>query len=113
MARPDFPRTIMEFQDRFATEAACLDYLAGLALAAGLRLPALWRASRLGARAPASMGVLGLLPADPGHSGHGDAPDTYPATNLVLAAYLVATHHPGSSAKQLQRQLGLSRYETA
>jgi ISXO2-like transposase domain len=30
-----------------------------------------------------------------------------------LAAYLVATHHPGISAKQLQRQLGLSRYETA
>lgn len=29
------------------------------------------------------------------------------------AAYLVATHHPGISAKQLQRQLGLSRYETS
>jgi hypothetical protein len=29
------------------------------------------------------------------------------------AAYLIATHHPGISAKQLQRQLGLSRYETA
>jgi hypothetical protein len=26
------------------------------------------------------------------------------------AAYLVATHHPGISAKQLQRHLGLSRY---
>ena len=29
------------------------------------------------------------------------------------AAYLVATHGPGISALQLQRQLGLSRYETA
>lgn len=29
------------------------------------------------------------------------------------AAYLIATHTPGISAKQLQRQLGLSRYETA
>jgi hypothetical protein len=29
------------------------------------------------------------------------------------AAYLVATHHPGISAKRLQRQLGPSRYETA
>ncbi len=28
------------------------------------------------------------------------------------AAYLVTTHHPGISAKQLQRQLGLGRYET-
>ena len=26
---------------------------------------------------------------------------------VVWAAYLVATHHPGISAKQLQRQLGL------
>lgn len=29
------------------------------------------------------------------------------------AAYLVATHHPGISAKQLQRQLGIGRHETA
>ena len=29
------------------------------------------------------------------------------------AAYLVATHSPGMSAVQLQRQLGISRYETA
>jgi hypothetical protein len=28
MARPDWPRTIMDFQERFATEAACLEYLA-------------------------------------------------------------------------------------
>ena len=37
-------------------------------------------------------------------------------TPLVLwfwAAYLVATHTPGISAVQLQRQLGISRYETA
>lgn len=29
------------------------------------------------------------------------------------AAYLVATHHPGISAVQLQRQLGIRRHETA
>jgi hypothetical protein len=29
------------------------------------------------------------------------------------AAYLVAIHHPGISAVQLQRQLGISRYESA
>jgi len=29
------------------------------------------------------------------------------------AAYLVSTHTPGISAVQLQRQLGISRYETA
>ena len=36
-----------------------------------------------------------------------------PLLTWFWAAYLVATHHPGISAKQLQRQLGLSRYETA
>jgi transposase-like protein len=29
------------------------------------------------------------------------------------ATYLAATHHPGISATQLQRQLGIKRYETA
>ncbi|HZI90173.1 MAG TPA: IS1595 family transposase, partial [Thermoleophilaceae bacterium] len=28
MGRPRFPRSIMEFQDHFATETACLEYLA-------------------------------------------------------------------------------------
>ena len=36
-----------------------------------------------------------------------------PLRTWFWAAYLVATHHPGISAKQLQRQFGLSRYETA
>ena len=36
-----------------------------------------------------------------------------PLRTWFWAAYLVATHHPGISAKQLQRQRALSRYETA
>jgi transposase-like protein len=36
-----------------------------------------------------------------------------PLRTWFWAAYLVSTHHPGNSAKQLQRQLALSRYETA
>ncbi len=36
-----------------------------------------------------------------------------PLRTWFWAAYLVATHHPGISAKQLQRQLDLARYETA
>ena len=36
-----------------------------------------------------------------------------PLTLWFWAAYLVATHGPGMSALQLQRQLGISRYETA
>lgn len=36
-----------------------------------------------------------------------------PLTLWFWAAYLVTTHTPGISAVQLQRQLGISRYETA
>ena len=36
-----------------------------------------------------------------------------PLRDWFSAAYLVATHTPGISAVQLQRQLGLKRYETA
>jgi transposase-like protein len=36
-----------------------------------------------------------------------------PLTQWFWTAYLVATHTPGVSALQLQRQLGISRYETA
>jgi hypothetical protein len=36
-----------------------------------------------------------------------------PLRTWFWAAYLVATHQPGISAKQLQRQLALARYETA
>jgi transposase-like protein len=36
-----------------------------------------------------------------------------PLSSWFAAAYLVTTHTPGFSALQLQRELGLSRYETA
>ena len=36
-----------------------------------------------------------------------------PLTLWFWSAYLVATHTPGISATQLQRQLGIGRYETA
>ena len=36
-----------------------------------------------------------------------------PLRRWFWAAYLVATHHPGISAVQLRRQLGIRRHETA
>jgi len=41
--RPDVPGTIMEFQERFATEAACLEYLAGSCWPDGFARPACGR----------------------------------------------------------------------
>jgi transposase-like protein len=113
MGRPDFPRTIMDFQDRFATEAACLDYLADSRWPEGFACPAcggrrawvlerrhLWECAACHQQTSVTAGTVM----------HGTRT---PLRLWFWAAYLVATHHPGISAKQLQRQLGLSRYETA
>jgi hypothetical protein len=113
MGRPDFPRTIMEFQERFATEAACLEYLAGSRWPEGFACPGcggqrawvlerrhLWECAACHLQTSVTAGTVM----------HGTRT---PLRLWFWAAYLVATHHPGISAKQLQRQLGLSRYETA
>ncbi len=71
VARPDWPATIMDFQERFASEAACLDYLAASRWPDGFACPGcgggrawvlerrhLWGVRRL---PPAEVGVLGFL----------------------------------------------------
>ena len=113
MARPGFPRTIMEFQDRFATERACLEYLAasrwperfacpgcGGATAWVLERRHLWECAGCHQQTSVTAGTVMHATRTP-------------LRTWFWAAYLVATHHPGISAKQLQRQLGLRRYETA
>jgi transposase-like protein len=103
----------MDFQDRFATETACLDYLAACRWPEGFACPScggrrawvlerrhLWECGECGAQTSVTAGTVM----------HGTRT---PLRVWFWAAYLVATHHPGISAKQLQRQLGLSRYETA
>jgi hypothetical protein len=113
MARPDWPATIVDFQERFATEAACLDYLAASRWPEGFRCPAcggrrswvlerrhLWECADCHQQTSVTAGTVM----------HGTRT---PLRLWFWAAYLVATHHPGISAKQLQRQLGLSRYETS
>ena len=76
-------------------------------------MPGLRRRPGVGARAPPPVGVCRLSPADLGDRRRGGARDSHAVAGVVLGRHLVATHHPRVSAKQLQRQLGLSRYETA
>jgi transposase-like protein len=103
----------MEFQDRFATEAACLDYLAASRWPEGFICPGcggrrswvlerrhLWECAACSLQTSVTAGTVMHRTRTP-------------LRTWFWAAYLVATHHPGISAKQLQRQLGLSRYETA
>lgn len=103
----------MEFQERFATDAACLDYLAESRWPEGFFCPGcagprawllerrhLWECSACHRQTSVTAGTVMHRTRTP-------------LRTWFWAAYLVATHHPGISAKQLQRQLGLSRYETA
>jgi hypothetical protein len=114
VSRPAYPLSILEFQERFATEQACREYLFASrwpdgfvcpgceSLRAGVmhRRRLLWQCKDCAQQTSATAGTVM-------HKTH------TPLRTWFWAAYLVATHHPGISAKQLQRQLALSRYETA
>jgi hypothetical protein len=102
----------MEFQERFASEAACLDYLAASRWPDGFACPACGgrRAWVLERRHRECADCHQQTSVTAGTVLHGTRT---PLRTWFWAAYLVATHDPGISAKQLQRQLGLSRYETA
>jgi transposase-like protein len=113
MPRPDFPKTLREFQSRFADEAACRAYLAASRWPEGYRCPRcghteafeLARSHRWECKAcryQTSVTAGTIL--------HGTRT---PLAQWFWAAYLMTTLTPGVSALQLQRQLGLTRYETA
>jgi transposase-like protein/ribosomal protein L37AE/L43A len=111
--RPDFPRSIVEFQRRFGDDDACRDYLFASRWPDGyvcrrcgdgeiglLQRRGVWQCKGCGQQTSITAGTVM----------HGTRT---PLTPWFWAAYLVATHTPGISALQLQRQLGIGRYETA
>ena len=112
MARPGFPKTLREFRERFAAEAACYDYLIQCRWPEGMACPhcggrEFWRRARRWLHQCRACGfevspTAGTL-----------LQDTHmPIREWFWCSYLVATHTPGLSAKQLPRQLGYS-YKTA
>ena len=94
----------MDFQERFATEAACLDYLAGSRWPEGFVCP------RCGGRRSWVLERRHLWECADCHQQTSVTAGTVihgtrtPLRLWFWAAHLVATHHPGISAKQLQRQ---------
>jgi hypothetical protein len=110
---PDFPLTILEFQQRFGTEEACREYLFASRWPDGFICPAcgggdageetrrcLWVCTTCGHQTSITAGTVM-------HK------TRLPLRTWFWAAYLVSTFQPGISAKQLQRQLGLGCHETA
>jgi hypothetical protein len=113
VARPDFPRSLAEFQGRFASDGACRRYLLACRWPSGFRCPACGDG---GSYLLATRDLLQCRACR--HQTSVTAGTVLDRTRLALplwfaAAYLVTTHTPGFSALQLQRRLGLARYETA
>jgi transposase-like protein len=111
--RPAFPRSIVEFQRQFADDEACRAYLFASRWPEGFRCPAcgggavgvehrrhLWQCKGCGHQSSVTAATVMHKTRTP-------------LTLWFWAAYLMSTHTPGMSALQLQRQLGISRYETA
>lgn len=110
----DFPRSLIEFQQRFGDEAACARYLFVARWPAGFACPACsgskawplqtkawtWECAACGKQTSVTAGTIMH------HS-------KLPLTTWFWAAYLMATHSNGISALQLQRQLALGSYKTA
>src|SRR5512134_3102714 len=113
MARPDFPRTLAEFRSRFVTEDDCRRYLVECRWPDGYRCP---RCAHAEACELSTRELFQCRSCR--HQVSVTAGTILHRTRVPLhlwfsAAYLVTTHTPGFSAVQLQRQLGLNRYETA
>jgi transposase-like protein len=112
MARPDFPKTLREFRRRFAEPRACLDYLWESRWPEGFQCPRCEhrKAWRRKARSLYECQGCGYqLSPTAGTVLHRSR---FPLQDWFWAAYLMATHTPGLSATQLQRQMNCS-YKTA
>lgn len=104
---------MVEFQRRFSSEEPCRRYLLESRWPDGFRCPRCGNAEAYALRSRAL-----LKCRDCGHQTSVTAGTILHRSKIPLqtwfwAAYLVTTHTPGFSALQLQRQLGLTRYETA
>ena len=112
MAAPDYPQTVVEFRERFATEQACENYLAALRWPDGFVCPdcgnrKAWEMKRglywcrwCGYQASITAGTLF-------HDSH------KPLRLWFEAMWYVTSQKSGVSALGLQRVLGLGSYHTA
>jgi transposase-like protein len=108
----DFPRTLLELEERFSSEAACRQYLFALRWPGGFRCPACD-----GNKTWTMRGNLWLC-ADCRHQASVTAGTIFqdshlPLTTWFRAMWFVTSQKNGVSALGLQRVLGLGSYKTA
>lgn len=110
-----FPRSLPEFQRLFPDDAACAAYLEKIRWNNGFTCPHCGVAREPG-RISTRPGILRCRACkrDVALKAGTVMQDTHtPLSIWFWAAYLMASHTAGMSAVQFQRQLGLTRYETA
>lgn len=112
MLPEDFPRTLVDFNERFGTEAACRTYLTRLRWPEGFRCPACggkrgWLNHRHAIEC-AHCGRQTSVTAGTILEG-----TRKPLRLWFQAMWWVSTQKTGGSAKGLQRLLGLPSYQTA
>src|SRR5215213_2966908 len=110
----DFPRSLPEFERRFPDEAACAEWLLERRWEHGFICPACghggyWRLGRkvLTLQCRACRRETSVTAGTVMHRSH------LPLRVWFTAAWLVATHRNGMSARQLWLQLGLGSYKSA
>jgi hypothetical protein len=109
------PENLLEFQRMFADETACLRYLEGVRWPDGFTCPACAIAGepfRVATR-PRALKCRSCLQEASVTAGTVMHRTKTPLHVWFWAAYLVATQTPGISALEVQKKLGIHRYETA
>jgi transposase-like protein len=110
----ELPRSLPELEARFPDEAACARWLLAKRWPDGFRCPACghdeaWELGRerLTLQCAACERQVSVTAGTVLHGSH------LPLRTWFLAAWLVATHKNGMSARQLWKQLGLGSYKSA
>jgi len=111
-----FPTSLPEFQRVFPDDAACNKYLEAVRWPEGFTCPKCGRCGepyRFPTRSSVVLRCRGCKVNTSLTAGTIMQGTHTPLSTWFWGAYLVTTQTPGQSALQFQRQLGLSRYETA
>ena len=111
---PDYPHSLLEFQQRFPDERACADYLIETRWPDGFVCPSCGSVKAWALETKVftfeCAGCHKQTSVTAGTIMHGSK---LSLTIWFWAAYLMASHSNGISALQLQKQLGLGSYKSA
>jgi hypothetical protein len=114
MARPEFPRSLLEFQRTFRDERACFDFIVQSRWPdRDFMCPACGASEVYAPQDRLVLICVACKHIQSATAGTVMEGTRQPLGSWLLAAFLVVTDKRGVSAKQLQRDLGLKRYEVA